>query len=100
MARPNVLMFGDAHWIESRALEQQARQNAWLATLRQPVVIEIGAGKTIGSVRNFSQFAGAAYGARLIRINPADAHVADRRDVGLAVGAMAALDAIARAGWA
>ena len=45
IARPNVLMFNDHGWCESRAMVQAARQDAWLATVARALVIELGAGK-------------------------------------------------------
>ncbi|CAN5722844.1 hypothetical protein BH11PSE12_BH11PSE12_17270 [soil metagenome] len=44
MARPNILMFSDGAWIESRSSRQESRLHAWLARLHQPVLIELGAG--------------------------------------------------------
>lgn len=66
LARPNILMFNDWQWLEQRSAAQQQALAEWLATVSQPVVIEIGAGSRIPSVRRFSEL----YGQRLIRINP------------------------------
>jgi NAD-dependent SIR2 family protein deacetylase len=94
LARPNILMFGDDGWSERRELAQAARQHQWLATLRRPVVVEIGAGTAIPSVRHFSQQVLARHGGRLIRINPREPNVGGTLDVGLAMGAVEALQAI------
>jgi hypothetical protein len=59
-------MFGDAAWIESRTNRQMARFENWFAALRQPVVVELGAGRAIPTVRYFSE----RHGPRVIRINP------------------------------
>jgi NAD-dependent SIR2 family protein deacetylase len=95
LARPNILMFGDLAWVERRAAAQEARLEAWLARVERPVVVEVGAGTAIPSVRHFSQRLIHAHGARLIRINPAEYIVPTRLDVGLPLGALAGLEGIA-----
>lgn len=95
LARPNVLMFNDWGWLEQRAAQQQARQNAWLARVSRPVVIELGAGTAIPSVRHFSQRVLHQHGGRLVRINLREAAVPSSLDVGLPMGALAGLQAIA-----
>jgi NAD-dependent SIR2 family protein deacetylase len=97
LARPNVLMFGDWGWVEARTAAQAARQEAWLSSISRPVVIEVGAGTTIPSVRHFSQRVIHELGGRLVRINPDQSNVPTGLDVGLAMGADAGLNAIARA---
>jgi hypothetical protein len=61
------------------------------------VVIEIGAGTAIPSVRDFSHELLIHHRARLVRINPAEPAVPTRRDVALAQPALAALQALAAA---
>jgi NAD-dependent SIR2 family protein deacetylase len=97
MARPNVLMFGDSGWIAERSAAQGDRQEAWLSKVRQPVVIELGAGTAIPSVRHFSRYVTgkSGFGGRLIRINPNECEVQNRQDVSLKMGAAAGLAAIA-----
>ncbi len=97
LARPNVLMFGDDGWSDRREQAQAARQESWLSKVRQPVVIELGAGTAIPSVRLFSQRVVHQFDGRLIRINPREPHVSASDDVGLAIGALAGLQAIAKA---
>ena len=89
VARPNILMFGDGAWDESRSVEQSARLAQWLhATERsRRVVVECGAGTAIPSVRRFSERL-MARGATLIRINLREPEGAN---VGLALGAKVAL---------
>ena len=101
LLRPNVLMFED--WKcnhEPMALAEQ-RQDFWLERLQQqglrPVVIELGAGTAIPSVRHFAQARCrefAALGARLIRINPSEYSVPGPEHVGIQLGALEALGAI------
>ena len=88
VARPNIVMFGDYDWIALRTERQEARVNAWLASVERPVVIELGAGKAIPTVRNFSE----RVGPRIIRINPRDPAIAPHRGVGIAGGALDTLE--------
>lgn len=97
LARPNILMFGDGDWLERRAEEQQARMQTWLARTRRPVVIELGAGTAIPSVRHFSHGVVQRHGGRLVRINPREPQVASALDAGIAMGALEGLQAIAAA---
>lgn len=94
MARPNVLMFNDRDWVEMRTEAQENRQEKWLSSARRPLVIELGAGTAIPSVRYFSERIIRQFEGRLIRINPDRCKVPTNRDVGLPMGAMAALSAI------
>lgn len=87
IARPNILMFGDWGWIDTRQQEQYARYSGWRKSVKRPVVIEIGAGTDIPSVRHFSE----TQRCPLIRINPREPEVPGARDVGIACGALEAL---------
>lgn len=93
LARPNILMFGDGEWLEQRSDAQQARLLRWLAGARRPVVVELGAGTAIPSVRHFGHSV-VQGGGRLVRINPREPEVAGARDCGIAMGALAGLRAI------
>lgn len=68
LARPNILMFNDWAWVSDRTDLQSGRLNLWRQTVRNPVVIEIGAGMAIPTVRRFCE----SIPAPLIRINPTD----------------------------
>lgn len=75
LARPNVLLFGDWDWDSRRYDEQEGRLSAWLeaATMRpnaRMVVIELGAGEHVPTVRRFGEQMAAGFGAKLVRINP------------------------------
>ncbi len=73
LARPNILMFDDAHWLAQRTEDQKNRWQAWLnkfSTGRR-VVLEIGAGTAIPTLRWLSRSL-VETGALLIRINPVD----------------------------
>lgn len=97
LARPNILMFEDRRWREDRSNAQQQAQQRWLAQLRRStklVLVEIGAGTAIPSVRYFSRCVSEQYGARIIRINPREPEVANANDVSIASGALLALEEI------
>jgi NAD-dependent SIR2 family protein deacetylase len=93
LARPNVLMFGDGEWLESRTEEQHARYQAWRRLIRgrRLVVIELGAGTQVPTIRRHCEAAGGT----LIRINPHEAE-APAGAISLAVGALEALSQIER----
>ena len=93
LARPNVLMFNDTHWLDGRTEAQDRRFDAWLKTVRRPVVLEMGAGTNIPSVRH----QGEAIDAPLIRINPREPNVRRATDIGLAMGALNGLRRIQEA---
>lgn len=94
MARPNILMFGDWGWNERRSMVQEAHLHGLLQQAERPLVVELGAGVAIPSVRNFGHSVIQQHNGRMIRINPREPDVASPRDVGLAMGALAALAAI------
>lgn len=74
LARPNVLMFDDYRWLHHRAGQQRARLDTWLQKIGSAariVVIELGAGTHIPTVRHFSDRL-LSHGASLVRINPTD----------------------------
>ena len=76
-ARPNILMFGDYSWIGDRTQRQQERFRAFLAHQggRRIVVVEMGAGTAIPTVRAASERIGALAQARVIRINPREPQI-------------------------
>lgn len=86
LARPNILMFADGDWLPERTTGQRAVFDLWRREVQRPVVIEIGAGMAIASIRRFSE----QLGCPLIRINLRDADV-PRGHVGIESGALEAL---------
>lgn len=94
LARPNILMFGDGGGLEARSARQAQALQSWLDQVTRPVVIEIGAGTAIPSVRHFSHQVIMQCGGRLVRINPTEHEVPTQGDVGLAMGTLAGLQAI------
>jgi NAD-dependent SIR2 family protein deacetylase len=79
LARPNILMFGDAAWQSHRSSAQHTNFDAWIRSLDKSsarlVTIEMGAGTAIPSVRFTSERIAALTGGTLIRINPREPEV-------------------------
>jgi NAD-dependent SIR2 family protein deacetylase len=97
VARPNILMFGDGDWIPDRSHDQQRRFRAFVEELDgdRTVVIELGAGTAIPSIRLTSEELGRL-GALVVRINPREPQIGGRH-LAMATGALAGLSAIDRA---
>lgn len=97
LARPNILMFGDGSWDGARSDAQERRFARWLQELAgrraRVVVVELGAGTAVPSVRHASESLVRDLGATLVRINPREPQ-APRGQVSLPLGALAALEAI------
>ena len=95
LARPNVLMFGDFAYTSSREHHPRGAYDSWSAEVRgEPaVVIELGAGSAVPTVRMECERAASAPCATLIRINPREPEV-PRGQIGLPMGARNALRAI------
>ncbi len=75
VARPNILMFGDYAWLGERSAQQQRRFDRFLADAGQPlVVVELGAGTAIPTIRHLSERL-VRRGGSLIRINPRELQV-------------------------
>ena len=90
LARPNILMFGDWNWLDTRTQMQRVRLQDWLMDAGSVVVIELGAGIHIPTVRQFGQ----QLGHPLIRINPTKPELGTARGVSLRLGALEALRGI------
>lgn len=94
LAIPNVKMFGDKSWIFEPYEEQAARLSEWMRRAGNPVVIEIGAGTSIPTIRRKAEKLAGAFGSGLVRINPREYDLPDALGVGIPLGAAAALEAI------
>ena len=90
LARPNILMFGDWGWLESRTAQQEQAMARWRCSVERLLVIEIGAGSAIPTVRRL----GENLPGQLVRINPREAQIAHGKGVSIAEGSYAALSAI------
>jgi len=95
VARPNILMFGDGGWDPCRTEQQYAEMDSWAATLfgHRVVVVELGAGTAIPTVRYRCEAMADSFSADLVRINPRDAH-GPPGTLSLALGALEALEAL------
>ena len=95
-ARPNILMFGDYSWISDRTHGQEMRFNRFLSQHQQApiVVIEMGAGTAVPTIRYMSERIGQRFGATVIRINPREAHIAGGH-ISLPCGSLQGLERIA-----
>ncbi|WP_341678735.1 Sir2 family NAD-dependent protein deacetylase [Niveibacterium sp. SC-1] len=90
LARPNVLLFGDYGWNPDRTENQSTALTAWMRQIHRAVVIEIGVGTAIPSVRVFA----SGLEHPLIRINPEATPALRPDDLRLQVGALEGLTAI------
>lgn len=79
VARPNILMFGDGRWQPERSDAQERRFQRWLQECVEHgysiVIIEVGAGKAVPTVRYTSEAVARELKGRLVRINPRDDEV-------------------------
>ena len=98
LARPNVLMFGDDSWIGDRTDEQHARFHAWLGELAAArarlVVLELGAGTGVPTVRLTSDSIARRLGGTLVRVNPREPE-APPGAISLRAGAREAIERLA-----
>ena len=97
-ARPNILMFNDGAWIADRTEAQYERLRRWRQADDKPanklahklVVIELGAGVDIPSVRRMSE----QQGVPIVRINPRAAQLGPHPGVAISFTALAALQSL------
>lgn len=87
LARPNILMFGDWGWFPSRYDIQEQLLDNWLSHSGNLVVLEIGAGTAIPSVRRF----GERLNVPLIRINVRESEGRGTNVVSIPLGGLDAL---------
>lgn len=93
LMRPNIMMFNDYCWQEDLVNAQEQRYQDWLDTLKgkQVVVLEIGAGDAIPTIRYQARSVRHKYAHTLIQINPNPAKYAD---IVIAEGALSAMQQI------
>lgn len=75
IARPNILMFGDSSWLSGRTRQQERAFDEFLTDHRDArlVVLEMGAGTSIPTIRYLGERMAATGRGSLIRINPREA---------------------------
>ena len=93
LARPNARMFNDWQWNQARSDRQRALLDRWLDNAAAPLVLEIGADRTLAAMRHFAQRM-KQRGSTLIRIHLRDANIHNPHDIELALGAKEALESI------
>ncbi|MCK9896474.1 Sir2 family NAD-dependent protein deacetylase [Frankia sp. AgB32] len=99
LARPNILMFGDGSWLGHRTDRALRACEAWLSAATAGaggdggplVVLEIGAGTAVATVRRAAE---SLAGGRLIRVNPVAPAVHPGTGVAVPLGALDALTAL------
>jgi hypothetical protein len=87
-------MFGDWSYIPSRQTAQHRLYHSWLRDEvgSEPlVVVELGAGLAVPTIRMEGENLGRSSTARLVRINPRDADVPSSDAISLPMGALEAL---------
>ncbi|NUO50407.1 MAG: NAD-dependent deacetylase [Polyangiaceae bacterium] len=99
LTRPNILMFGDYGWDDTRTSAQEKRLSSWLGSVgrgdKKLVVIECGAGSAVPTVRMTSERTVMRREAVLIRVNLREPQV-PAGHIGIAEGALHALGEIDR----
>ena len=78
------LLFNDDEWIEDEYEHSAEWFRLWRSQAQRPVVIELGAGRAITTVRNFCE----RQNAPLIHINPREPWVIGKRSASLPFGAL------------
>jgi NAD-dependent SIR2 family protein deacetylase len=97
-ARPNILMFGDYSWLPDRTHGQEMRFELFAEQHREQslLVIELGAGTAIPTIRFLSERIGSRPRARVVRINPREPNISGGHFF-LSCGALEGLEGIDRA---
>lgn len=95
VARPNILMFGDYSWLPQRTSVQEDNFDTFLQQNRsgQIVVVEMGAGSAIPTIRHLSERLGQRQQVKVLRINPREAQIGTPH-LSFPCGAVAALSKI------
>lgn len=87
-------MFSDFGWVNRRATFQRLVFDEWLDSISKVVVVELGAGTAIPSIREVGRSIAARKAVTLIRINVREPDVERPQDIGLAYGAVEGLLAL------
>jgi NAD-dependent SIR2 family protein deacetylase len=97
LARPNVLLFGDDAWDETRTLAQQRRLERWLFAVSEAkarlVIVECGAGTAVPTIRAAGESLARRMDATLIRLNPEPGVSRQAIVIGMGTAALARIDA-------
>jgi NAD-dependent SIR2 family protein deacetylase len=95
VARPNILMFGDWSWIVDRSRGQARAFERWLEAHGDGplVVVELGAGTAIPTIRLATERLASLPGATAVRVNPREPAIRAPH-LEIAEGALAGLRSI------
>lgn len=91
LARQNVLMFNDWHFCDTAFAWKKEALHHWLKQVNNLLVIELGAGKAIPTVRRFSERTAKMKKANFIRINMLEAGVPKAHFLGVEMNILQAL---------
>jgi hypothetical protein len=97
VARPNILLFGDGDWLSARSDFQETLLQQWLHGVERLLVLEIGAGTAVPTVRHFAKRLQTRLLAKIVRIDPADVASTDPNIMTLSTSAIAGLEALHQA---
>jgi NAD-dependent SIR2 family protein deacetylase len=95
VARPNILMFGDFSWLSDRTRRQEREFDEFLTDHNgaRIVVLEMGAGTAIPTIRSIGERLAERNNAVLIRINPREAQTPPGQ-ISISAGALEGLRVI------
>jgi NAD-dependent SIR2 family protein deacetylase len=96
--RPNILMFGDWRWDSSRMLEQERRFENFVNRIRHEkmklVIVEIGAGTAIPTVRLTGERTARKYNGTIVRINPRETEIDPSLGISIPLGGLRGIEAL------
>ena len=96
LARPNILMFSDFDWNSTRTYAQRQRFEKWIKKFKNKnlLIIELGAGTNIPTVRLTCEEVYQSAGNHFIRVNPRESECGLKNTLSIPLGAMEAINAI------
>ena len=98
LARPNILMFSDFSWNSTRTYGQRQRFEKWIEKFKNKnlLIIELGAGTNIPTVRLTCEEVYQSAGNQFIRINPRESECGLKITLSLPMSAKDAIKAISQ----
>ena len=98
LARPNILMFSDFSWNSTRTYRQRQRFEKWIENFKNKnlLIIELGAGRNIPTVRLTCEEIYQSTGNQFIRVNPGEPECRLKNTLSFPMGAKDALKVISQ----